>query len=325
MGTVIGVIRELFPSKPTWGVDDIPDLSGKVFLVTGGYAGVGKETVRALLQHNARVYIAARSQAKAAESISDLKAATGHEALFLQLDLSDLQSVKESARTFAEKEKELHVLINNAGVMMPPVEQLTKDGYDLQFGTNVLGHFLFTQLLLPTLLASSTPSSPSRIVTVASTGALLTGHIDYTTLTPGPARTRLGKQGLYIQSKLANVIVAQELARRFGDRGLVSVSLNPGTLKTDLYRHSDGALLKFIQNLITHPVELGALTPLYAATHPDGASFNGQFFVPWARPGKLQSDPLDPAAGKALWEYLEAQVTKSGEPAAQVEVEVERS
>ncbi|KDR74417.1 hypothetical protein GALMADRAFT_250342 [Galerina marginata CBS 339.88] len=320
MGTVLAVIREIFPSKPTWGVDDIPDLKGKVFLVTGGNAGVGKETVKALLQHNARVYIAARSQAKAAEAIADLKASTGKEALFLQLDLSDLRSVEESAKTFIEKEKELHVLINNAGVMMPPLDQLTKDGYDLQFGTNVLGHFLFTKLLLPTLLASSTPSAPARIVTVASTGALLSGRVDYATLTAGPARTRLGKQGLYIQSKLANVIVSQELARQYGNRGIVSASLNPGTLKTDLYRHSDGAVLRFIQNLITHPVEFGALTPLYVATHPDGAAFNGQFFVPWAQQGKLHPQPRDPALGKELWEWLEAQVAAvSDEPASQAE------
>ncbi|PPR07468.1 hypothetical protein CVT26_013438 [Gymnopilus dilepis] len=312
MGTVLAVLREIFPPHPVWGVNDIPDLTGKVFLVTGGNSGVGKETVKALLLHNARVYIAARSQVKCEEAIEELKTATGKEAHFLQLDLSDLHSVRNAATTFTAKEKELHVLINNAGVMMPPVEQLTKDGYDLQFGTNVLGHFLFTQLLIPTLLASSTPSSPARVVTVASTAALLTGRIDYTTLTPGPARTHLGKQGLYIQSKLGNAIFAQELARRYGDQGIVSVALNPGSIKTDLYRHNDGAVLRFVQlqNLITQPVELGALTPLYAATHPDGASFNGKFFIPWARPAKLHAQALDPAAGKELWDWLETQVTK---------------
>ncbi|THV07125.1 NAD(P)-binding protein [Dendrothele bispora CBS 962.96] len=308
MGTVLSFYQELFPPAPIFSVDDIPDLSGKVFIVTGGNSGVGKEIVKALLSHNARVYIACRSQSNAQEVIDELKVSTGKEALFLQLDLSDLKSVKESARVFTEKERTLNVLINNAGVMMPPITQLTKDGYDLQFGTHVLGHYYFTKLLLPTLISTAKSSVPSRIVTVASTGALMTGGLNFDTFKDTPARKKLGTQGLYIQSKFGSIVLAQELARRYGDQGIVATSLNPGSLKSNLYRHVTSPIQKAISALITHPVPLGALTPLYVATHPSGDTFNGQFFIPWARPGSLRKEPLDPQLGKELWAWLEEQV-----------------
>ncbi|KAJ7352040.1 hypothetical protein DFH08DRAFT_693367, partial [Mycena albidolilacea] len=132
-------IKQGFPPKSKFSVDDLPDLSGQVIIVTGANIGVGKETVKALLQHNAKVYLAARSPEKAKEAIDDLKSQTGKEAEFLQLDLADLHSVKRAVEKFTEKETRLDVLFNNGGVMGPPIEQLTAQGYDLTFGTNVLG------------------------------------------------------------------------------------------------------------------------------------------------------------------------------------------
>ncbi|KAF9459220.1 NAD-P-binding protein [Collybia nuda] len=310
MGIALSFYREVFPPEPTYSVNDIPELAGKVFIVTGGNSGVGKETVKALLQHNAVVFVAARSQTKAEEAIKDLKAITGKEAHFLQLDLSDLQSVKEAARRFIETGNQLHVLINNAGVMMPPLDQITKDGYDLQFGTNVLGHFYFTKLLLPTLLSTAKKSGPTRIVTVASTGVLMSGGLNFDTFKEGPARKKLGNQALYLQSKFGNIVVAQELARRYGDQGIVTTSLNPGSLDSDLYRHVTSPIQKAIAKIIAHPVAFGALTSLYVATHPDGVNFNGKFFIPWARPAQMRPEPLDPQLGKELWAWLEEQVAK---------------
>ncbi|KAF9002966.1 NAD(P)-binding protein [Cyathus striatus] len=308
MGGIISFLSETFPPQSKFSVDDIGDLTGKVFLVTGGNTGVGFEIVKGLLQHNATVYLAARSASKGKEAIEQLKDVTGKEARFLQLDLSDLKSIKESAIEFNSKEKELHVLINNAGVMMPPLDQFTKDGYDLQFGTNVLGHFYFTKLLLPTLLATSTPSTPSRVVTVASAAGMMVNNINFDTLRDSSARNKLSKSTLYMQSKMANLVFATELARRYGDKGLVSASLNPGTLKSELARHVESAIEKLALKIISYPVPLGALSPLYAATAPDGASLNGKYFIPWVREGKLSKAVLDPQLGKDLWTWLEDQV-----------------
>ncbi|THH15916.1 hypothetical protein EW146_g4640 [Bondarzewia mesenterica] len=324
MGTALSFLWAYFPPKPTFSVDDIPDLTGKVIMVTGGNTGIGKETIKGLLQHNATVYLAARSPSKAKEAIEELKASTGKEARFLQLDLSDLKSIKQSAREFTENEKELHVLINNAGVMMPPIEQVTKDGYDLQFGTNVLGKellstmisdllslegpFYFTKLLFPVLLSTAKTSGNARVVTVASGAGLMMDSIKFDTLKDGSARKKLSKAGLYLQSKLGDLVYATELTRRYGDQGIVSVSLDPGTLKTDLSRHVNSLIQRAILKIISYPVSYGALTPLYVATLPDGASLSGKFFVPWAREGKLSKDSLDPQLGKDLWAWMEEQV-----------------
>ncbi|KZW00347.1 NAD(P)-binding protein [Exidia glandulosa HHB12029] len=152
-----------FPPPPTWSVDDIPDQTGRVHLVTGGNAGLGFETTKALLKKNATVYIATRNRWKAGEAILQLKDQTGREARFFELDLASLDSVKRAATIFLTLETELHVLYNNAGVMFPDISLLTADRYDLQIGTNMLGHFYLTKLLMPALKAGK-----ARIVNLSS-------------------------------------------------------------------------------------------------------------------------------------------------------------
>ncbi|TFY81395.1 hypothetical protein EWM64_g2622 [Hericium alpestre] len=308
MGNALAVYKDTFPPSPTYSVDDVPDLSGKIIIVTGGNTGLGKETIKVLLQHNATVYLAARSPSKAKAAIDELRDVTGKEALFLQLDLSDLKSVKESARQFLEKEKKLDVLLNNAGVMMSPIEQLTKDGYDLQFGTNVLGHFYFTKLLLPLLLSTAKTTGEARVVTLSSGAGLMVDEIDFNTLKDSPARKNLGTTKLYMQSKLGNMVVSLELARRYADQGIISTSINPGTLKSDLARHVHSLIYKLILKIISYPVPMGTLSSLYAATHPDGKSLNGKYLKPWAREGELSKTATDPELGKELWTWMEEQV-----------------
>ncbi|KAF8187405.1 NAD(P)-binding protein [Mycena galopus ATCC 62051] len=306
MGTLISILKQSYPPKSKFSVDDIPDLSGQVIIVTGANIGVGKETVKALLQHNAKVYLAARSPEKAKEAIDDLKSQTGKEAEFLQLDLADLHSVKRAAQEFTQKETQLHVLFNNGGVMGPPIEQLTTQGYDLTFGTNVLGHFYLTKLLLPTLLSTAAPGKPARIVNTSSTASQLFGEdINYNTLKDSPARKKLGPNRLYYQSKLGNVLFSNELARRYGDQGIVSVALNPGNLKSGLQRHLTG-ITKFLVESALYPTPYGALTQLWAGTTDEGATFNGKYLYPWARMGVNPS--TNPASEKALWIWLEEQV-----------------
>ncbi|KAG8964039.1 hypothetical protein FRC05_004323 [Tulasnella sp. 425] len=237
------IFSETFPSKPTFEpARDIPDLTGKVMIVTGGNSGVGKETVKALVAKNARVYLAARSKIRADQAIVDIKAETGKEAIFLELDLASLESVTRAANEFKRrvKETELHVLFNNGGIMVPPIEQLTADGYDLQFGTNVLGHAHLTLLLIPELIAGAKANTDgkARVVNTSSSAAYYANTIDFELLTDTEKRKKTYPSTLYCASKLGNVVFSNELARRYADQGIVSNSVNPGNLKTDLQRNT---------------------------------------------------------------------------------------
>ncbi|EGN95245.1 hypothetical protein SERLA73DRAFT_95927, partial [Serpula lacrymans var. lacrymans S7.3] len=177
MGAALSWAREVVPPKSKFSVNNIPDLAGKVIIVTGAKTGIGKETTLM------------------SETIRELKDKTGNEAIFLKLD-------QVAAEEFLSKETQLHVLINNAGVMFPPKDLLTADGYDLQFGTNVLGHHYFTKLLLPTLIstAQTSPDGKARVVTVASSAHLF-GSLDFATFKDGPVRKKMSPQSLYGQSK----------------------------------------------------------------------------------------------------------------------------
>ncbi|KDR82946.1 hypothetical protein GALMADRAFT_238637 [Galerina marginata CBS 339.88] len=309
MGILFSFLSESFPPKSKFSPNDIPDLSGKVIIVTGANTGVGKETAKALLQHNAKVYLAGRSQEKVQQAINDLKAQTGKEGIPLKLDLADLKSIKASVEEFQSKEKELHILFNNAGVMACPIEQLTAQGYDLQFGTNVLGHFYFTKLLIPNLLAGAKSSADgkARVVNTSSFASRIASTVDFNTVKDSPARKKLGTQMLYCQSKLGNVLFSNELARRYGDHGIVSSSLHPGSLRSDLQRH----IPKFQDFLLTplyYPASFGALTQLWAGTMAEGLEFNGKYLIPWARVGVANPAAEDPKLATDLWKWLEEQV-----------------
>ncbi|PPQ78745.1 hypothetical protein CVT25_010748 [Psilocybe cyanescens] len=331
MGHVLSAATtEALPPKAKWGVGDIPDLTGKVIIVTGGAAGLGKETSKALLNHNAKVYIAARNEKLARVAIEELKNETDKEAIFLKLDLADLKSVREAAHEFQTKEGELHVLFNNAGVMVPPIEAVTAQGYDLQFGTNVLGmtaslvapelrqlipnligHFYFTKLLTPQLLAGakSSPDGKARVVNTSSSAAAMVRSINFETLTDTPARKKRSLWMLYGESKLGSIVLSNELAARYGDQGLVSTSMNPGNLNSELQRHLKGLEGLFV-SMFLYPVPKGALTQLYAGTSPEGADFNGKYLIPWARVGKNHPFGQNVAGRRKVWDWLEEQVKK---------------
>ncbi|KAA1473086.1 NAD-P-binding protein [Dentipellis sp. KUC8613] len=309
MGNVLTAVIQMWPPQPRWGVDDIPDLTGQVMVVTGGASGVGKETMKALLIHGAKVYIATRSEVKAKAAIEQLQAETGKEALSLHLDLADLPSVRKAAEEFLSKEPELHVLFNNAGVMSSPMDKITAQGYDLQFGTNVIGPYLFTNLLLPALFAATASGKhgKARVVTVSSSANYLINGIDYDTIRDGKRRrSHADPDMLYCQSKFANVLVVRELARRYGDK-IVSTSLNPGNLESDLHRYLKG-FRKFVIGRILYPTPMGALTQLWAGTAPETADYNGRFLIPWARLGKANSATDDPETAQKLWDWLEGEV-----------------
>ncbi|KAI6102939.1 hypothetical protein F5141DRAFT_1217507 [Pisolithus sp. B1] len=302
MGHLFSFLRDFFPPRSKYTTDDIPDLTGRVVLVTGANSGIGKETARVLLTKNAKVWIACRDIAKGEAALKELKERTGRDAYLLKLNLANLQSVKEASEEFLSKETQLHVLFNNAGVMHPPIQLLTDDGYDLQFGTNVLGHFYLTKLLLPTLLSTANSSPVGTI--------------------------RISKKESAGHSENATVVFSKELHRRYGDQGIVSTSVNPGrsqVLRTYLcltsvvnldfsgtqFRaapYSDRYLSSCFKGMVLYHVSYGALTQLYAGTSPEAARLGGQHLVPWALVGKCRPDTQDPQLGRELWAYLEEQV-----------------
>ncbi|KAH8992672.1 NAD(P)-binding protein [Lactarius akahatsu] len=312
----IGTIGQLFPPKPTWTAADVPDQTGKTVIVTGGNGGIGRETARVLLSKGARVYIATRSEEKSQKAIEELKKETGKDSIFfLKLDLADLVSIKATAEEYISKETELHTLYNNGGVMNSPIDHVTTQGFDMQFGTNVLGHFYLTKLLLPVLTATAkkTPAGTVRVVNVSSIAHQYGAPegIRWATLAPGndslEARKELTSTKLYGQSKLGNILFSKELARRYGAGGIVSTSLHPGVIHTDLGRYS-GSFLNWIGQMIGYDVSYGAITSLYAGTAPAAGELNGKYLTVWARVAVPSENALDAELGKKLWEWCEEQV-----------------
>ncbi|KAJ6553017.1 NAD-P-binding protein, partial [Mycena capillaripes] len=253
----------------------------QIALVTGGNSGIGYETVKVLLSKNARVYLAARSSSKGNAAIAELETETGKRAEFLELDLADLRSVRRAATTFLTNEERLDILFNNGGVMIPPTDELTAQGYDLQFGTNALGHFFLTELLLPALTASHTHwSVPARIINTTSTGHTVCPkrEVFFDAVKAGPARDTLIKKTLYGGSKLGNIIVSDYYTRNHADV-LVSCSLHPGLIKSGIQRNGPG-ILKFISGIAFSATSVGAYTQLWAGTTASAEEINGKYFLP---------------------------------------------
>ncbi|OBZ78995.1 hypothetical protein A0H81_00306 [Grifola frondosa] len=301
-------VEQSFPPEPQFSIEQIPDLTGRVVIVTGGSTSVGRETVKVLLKHNAKVYLAARDREKTCAAIKELQDETGKEAIFLELDLSRFHSIQTAAKQFLSKEPELHILFNNAGVMACPIDLVTIEGYDMQFGINVVGPFLFTELLLPALKAGAeaSPDHHSRIITTSSSAAYC-HTINWDALRDGPARTNMSPSTLYCQSKFANVVVAHEAAKRYADMGIISISCHPGNIETDLQR-CFGSRFRQLLNHVLYPAPMGALTLLWAGTMPETLNYNGQFLIPFARVGRCREEAYDPALGERLWNWLEDQV-----------------
>ncbi|MFM7464177.1 MAG: oxidoreductase [Cyanobium sp.] len=263
------------PSTSPWTADAIPDQSGRVALVTGGNSGLGLETARALAAKGATVVMACRSPRKAEEARNQLLTELaphldGPQGALdvLSLDLADLASVRAAAATLAERYGCLDLLINNAGVMGPP-RTLTRDGFELQFGTNHLGHFALTQLLLPLLHTQE----GSRVVHVTS-GAQYFGRIAFADLNGERAYDRWKA---YSQSKLANVMTALELQERLRAEGsgVLSLAAHPGLARTNLQPASVAmtgskfeALAYRLMDPLFQSAAMGALPQLFAATAP---------------------------------------------------------
>jgi NAD(P)-dependent dehydrogenase (short-subunit alcohol dehydrogenase family) len=263
----------------------------RTVLVTGANTGIGLATASALAGQGWRVYVTARSEAKGAAAVASIKAATGNDAVFLlMLDLADLGSVRDCATSFLEPYEPLHVLINNAGV--GGARGLTKQGFEMMFGVNHLGHFLLTQLLLDRLGASA----PSRVVTVSSDAHYNARGVDFEAVRR-PARGITGL-GEYAVSKLCNVLFSQELARRTAGTGVHSYALHPGVVASDIWRRVPWPVRPLVtRNMLS--VTDGAATSLYCATSPEVAPDSGLFYDKCAQ--RPASSVATPALGGSLW------------------------
>ncbi|KAI5865337.1 hypothetical protein GGS23DRAFT_603929 [Durotheca rogersii] len=325
MGSITSVLTQFYPPKAAFTEQDVPDLSGKVYIVTGSNTGIGKGLAGILYSRNAKVYVAARSEQRAEAAIAELKAASPSSTgslTFLHLDLADLSGIKASVDAFLAREKKLHVLFDNAGVMNVASGQedaRTPQGHEIHIGVNCLGTFLFTKLLTPVLTATAAaePAGSVRVVWLSSTIDVAAeknvgfdlGNLDYRV--PKPAMIRYG------YSKVGNYYQGVEYARRVRDAGIVSVVANPGNLASDLYREH-GTAFKFVTKLITHPPINGSYTMLYAGLSPEVTLENtGSFIIPFGRihpPRKdleLAAKPVSEGGngtGPKFWEWCEEQV-----------------
>jgi retinol dehydrogenase-12 len=272
------------------------ELGGRTFLVTGANTGIGKATAEALAGRGASVYVASRSRDKGEAAVAAIKAATGSDSVFfLALDLADLESVRACAEGFLAREEPLHVLVNNAGI--GGARGLTRQGFELMFGVNHLGHFLLTQLLLGRLVASA----PARVVTVSSDSHYSARGIDFEALRR-PARGITGL-GEYAVSKLCNVLFSQELARRTAGTGVTTYALHPGVVASDIWRRVPWPVRPLITRRMLSVTE-GAATSLYCATSPEVAEATGLFYDKCApRPA---SPIATPELAAELWQRSEA-------------------
>ncbi|KAF8242770.1 short-chain dehydrogenase [Wilcoxina mikolae CBS 423.85] len=245
---------QLRPPAPSLTASNLPSQFGKVFLVTGGNSGVGYELCKILYSSGARVYTASR----------ELK--------FLQLDISDLSTIKISAETFASQENRLDVLWNNAGVATLSVGSKTKQGHELQMGTNCLGPFLFTQLLLPHVRIVWTSSM--LVDAKAPQGGISIPELSAPTI---------DQNRNYAMSKAGNWLLASEFANRVCGDGIVSITQNPGNLKTKIWDKAP-RIAQILTSPVLHDARLGAYTALRTGlseevTIADG----GRYAIPWGR------------------------------------------
>jgi NAD(P)-dependent dehydrogenase (short-subunit alcohol dehydrogenase family) len=295
------------------------DLQGKLGLVTGASGGLGAETARALASKGARVVLTARDVAKGEEVARGIRASTGNDGIEVEeLELGSLASIRAFAERFLARHDAVQILANNAGVMACPFAK-TADGFELQFGTNHLGHFLMTGLIAPTLLRGA----PARVVSVSSRGHHMSPvvfddiHFE---------RRPYDKWSSYGQSKTANILLAVELERRLGTRGVHANAIHPGTIATELARHMEREDFELVRKrqpggkMRLKSVEAGAATTVYAATAPELEGCGGLYLEDCGvaevddaegAAGGVRSYALDPDTAKRLWSVSEEMVGQS--------------
>lgn len=301
---------QYFPPAATLTESNLPEQHGKVFMVTGGNSGVGFHLCQILYDAGATVYMASRSEKLANEAIEKIKssenkkATKGGDIHYIHIDLADLRSVKKCAEEFKQKEKKLHVLWNNAGISRPAYDSVSAQGHELTTASNCLGAFLLTQLLLPELTTAAQEAQDNS-VRVIFTSSLLAdqmspkGGIDMSTVNIPP--TTSGKRDAqYAQSKVGNYFMASEFAKRYTEStGIISLTQNPGNLKTRVWRNVDWFIYAPVY-LMLYDAIYGARTMLWAGLSDEvQRKDSGRYVIPWGRwhPG-IRSDVEEGVKGK---------------------------
>ena len=301
----------------TWSTDDIPDLTGKRALITGVTGGLGLHTAIGLARHGADLVVTARDGAKAHRAVSEIVADSPGTAIdVISLDLADLSDVRRAADDVAKTYDRVDILINNAGIMATP-KATTKDGFELQMGTNHLGHFAWTAILWPLLRESE-----ARIVAVSSLAHSQVTGIDLRSLTPEGSPRRYSRWKSYGESKLADLLFALELDRRAKAAGVnvTSVAAHPGVASTNLTRTGPtvngaslpGMAMHQLAKIISQPGAHGAWPLLMAATDP--SLTGGEYVGPSALHGMrgrpklvgMSKTARDEALAGVLWAASES-------------------
>jgi len=299
------------------------DLDGWEVIVTGASGGLGEETARALASRGANVTLTARDRARGEAAAERIRAHTDRGEIEVGvLELADFSSVRAFAADWLTRHARLDVLINNAGIMACPLQR-TADGFELQFATNHLGHFLLTGLLVPALLAGAEAAPRARIVNVSSAAHKL-GAVDFSD--PHFDRRPYDKWTAYGQAKTANMLCAVGLERRLADRGIHAFGLHPGGIMTDLGRHLEGSDVMELmrrakvdpeQGLKLKSVAAGAATTVWAATAAELAGYGGIYLedcqIAPRCDGELETPgyvdhAVDPEAAERLWAMSEEYV-----------------
>ncbi|XP_045593373.1 retinol dehydrogenase 11 isoform X2 [Procambarus clarkii] len=274
-------------------------LDGRTVVITGCNTGIGKETARDLSRRGARVVMLCRDLQKAKVAAEEINKETGNTVGVYHLDLASLESVRNTAAILSQTEPHIHALINNAGVMMCPRWE-TKDGFEMQLGTNHLGHFLLTLLLLRQLKASA----PSRIINVSSI-AHTQGRMYWEDL---QLKKNYDAKKAYCQSKLANILFTHELAKQLHGTGVTTYSLHPGVVQTELGRYINQSVNGFIHwafhffgKFFFKTVERGAQTTIYCTVSEDIATHTGKYYSDCSEKQPYPHAVSD-ADAKRLWD-----------------------
>lgn len=292
----MGVIwSQIFPPPPTLTEVNLPSQKGKVFIVTGGYSGVGLELCRILYRVGGTVYLAGRSEEKALDTIAKIKSlctptSPDGNIMFLPLSLDDLRTIKPAVKRFTTAESRLDVLFNNAGVSNPP-QGTSPQGHDMELATNCLGPHLFTQLLLPILrnTAEATPIASVRVIWTASI------VVDAFALETGIGLAEVfqkdaDKSRNYLNTKVGSWFLADSLASQIGGDGILSLVQNPGNIKTNIMRHSR-PVFPFVLGPFLYAPRFGAYTGIWSAFSGDlTIDDGGKYILPW---GRLHPCPRD--------------------------------
>ncbi|KAM4533897.1 retinol dehydrogenase 12, like [Odontesthes bonariensis] len=284
-------LRNLF--RAAWTSDET--LDGKTALITGANTGIGKETAIDLAKRGAKVIIACRDMEKAQAAVKEIMESSGsNNVLCMKLDLSDSKSIREFAEAINRDEPKLNILINNAGVMVCPFGK-TADGFEMQIGVNHMGHFLLTHLLIDLIKRSA----PARIINVSSV-AHAWGSINLEDIN---SEKSYNKSKAYAQSKLANVLFTNSLAKKLEGTGVTAYSLHPGVVQTDLWRHlslPEQFIMKIVSPFTKDSLQ-GAQTTIYCAVEPSLDKESGGYYSDCA-PASCSAAGKDDDLAQKLWE-----------------------